>query len=130
MRYLLDTHIILWALINDKRLSQEIKDIILDDNNTIYYSTVSPWEVEIKHLKDSKFSLSAEQLCFLCDQNNLLNLTIQNRHIEELKNISDKNEHKDPFDLMLLSQAISENMILITHDKKFNVHNSKNVMVV
>lgn len=49
MRYLLDTHVILWALIDDKRIPKDIKEKLLNSNNQVYYSTVSPWEVEIKH---------------------------------------------------------------------------------
>ena len=118
MRYLLDTHIIMWALIDDPRLSKEAKELILDPANTIYYSTISPWEVEIKHLKDPRFRLSGEQLCFLCDQNGLLNLTIQNRHIDELKNLEKNKEikHKDPFDRMLICQAAANGMFFLTKD--------------
>ena len=132
MRYLLDTHIIMWALIDDPRLSKEAKELILDPANTIYYSTISPWEVEIKHLKDPRFRLSGEQLCFLCDQNGLLNLTIQNRHIDELKNLEKNKEikHKDPFDRMLLAQARSENMILISHDRKLEAYQDRNLKIV
>lgn len=132
MKYLLDTHIILWALIDDPRLNKEAKNIIMDKNNTIYYSTVSSWEIEIKHLKREDFKLSAEQFNFLCDQNYLLNISIQNKHIEQLEKIY-KNEnikHNDPFDKMLLAQAKAENMIFITHDNKFKAYNEKNVIVV
>ena len=65
MKYLLDTHIILWALIEDSRLNERVKEIILDNNNEIYYSTVSVWEVEIKHQKEKSFTLTGEQLAFL-----------------------------------------------------------------
>ena len=64
MKYLLDTHIILWALINDPRIDADTKEIIMNKNNTIYYSTISPWEVEIKHAKNKLFKLSGEQFCF------------------------------------------------------------------
>ncbi|MBQ6489977.1 MAG: type II toxin-antitoxin system VapC family toxin [Solobacterium sp.] len=131
MKYLLDTHIILWALIDDPRLSAEVKNIILNPDHSIYYSTVSPWEVEIKHLKDPNFQLSGEQLAFLCDQNGLLNLPVQNEHILELKNIGHPNtRHKDPFDKMLLAQAKHEKMILITHDSKFRQYNDKHLMII
>ena len=129
MKYLLDTHIILWALIDDPRLTQETKDIIMNNSNSIFYSTISPWEVEIKHLKDKNFKLSAEQLTFLCDQNGLLNLSVQNKHVEELKHI-DRSVNNNLFDRMLLAQAISENMILITNDKKFMGLDNKHLMIV
>ena len=131
MKYLLDTHIILWALVNDARLSRKVKEIILDSGNSIYYSTISPWEVEIKHLKDPNFRLSGEQLIFLCDQNGLLNLSVQNEHIRELKNLNQPQvQHKDLFDKILLAQARQEGMILITHDSKFRQYSDHHLMIV
>ena len=129
MRYLLDTQIILWALLDDKSLDKKVKELILNKNNEIYYSTVSSWEVEIKHQKDKSFKLTGEQFIFLCDQNYLLNLNINNKHVNNLKNVENK-INKDPFDRMLLAQAKAENMILITHDKKFNNYDKDNVMIV
>ena len=132
MKYLFDTHVLLWALINDQNLSPKVIDIINDVNNDIYYSSISPWEVEIKHLKREDFKLSGEQLIFLCNQNGLHSIQINNKHICELKNIkkNKKTKHNDPFDKMLLAQAISENMILITHDKKFSAYSNPNIMLV
>lgn len=132
MKYLLDTHIILWALSGSKKLDSHIKDIIEDSQNTIYYSTVSPWEVELKHQKRKEFKLSGKQFIFLCDQNGLENIEIKNKHILELVNLKTNkmNNHNDPFDKILLAQAISENMIFITHDKKFKYYSNKNIMIV
>ena len=129
MKYILDTHIILWALINDERINDKTREIILDKENEIYYSTVSTWEVEIKHQKDKSFKLSGEQLSFLCDQNNLFNLPIQNKHVNKLKDI-ENDINKDPFDRMLLAQAKAENMILITHDNKFKGYDNNNLLFV
>lgn len=129
MKYLLDTHIILWALLDDKNLDKKAKELILNKNNEIYYSTVSSWEVEIKHQKDKNFKLTGEQLAFLCDQNYLLNLNINNKHVDNLKKIENKT-NKDPFDRMLLAQAKAENMILITHDKKFKNYDKNNILIV
>ena len=129
MKYLLDTHIILWALLDDKSLDKKVKELILNKNNEIYYSTVSSWEVEIKHQKDKNFKLTGEQLAFLCDQNYLLNIAIKNNHINKLKDIENK-VNKDPFDRMLLAQAKAENMILITHDKKFKNYDKNNILIV
>lgn len=132
MKYLLDTHIILWALVGDKRLSKEVINIIEDCKNNIYYSTVSTWEIELKHLKKDNFKLSADQFIFLCDQNGLNNIQIKNNNVAALKKIEKikKTKHNDPFDKMLLAQAISENMILITHDKKFEAYTNSNIMMV
>lgn len=132
MRYLLDTHIILWAFIGDKRLGKDVREIIEDPKNEIYYSTVSSWEIEIKHLCKDNFKLSADQFIFLCDQNGLANIQIKNSNVSSLKKIekTKNNKHNDPFDKMLLAQAISENMIFITHDKKFTAYSNQNIMIV
>ena len=127
MKYLLDTHIILWALIDDSHIKKDIKEIILNHDNEIFYSTVSAWEVEIKHQKDRKFSLTGDQFIYLCDQNGLMNLSIQNKHVNKLKDIENKSD-KDPFDRMLLAQAKAENMILITHDSKMRGYDTNNVL--
>lgn len=81
LHYLPDIKIDLWKLINDPELFSKVKVIIVDADNSIYYSTVSPWEVEIKHLNNPDFQLSSEQLPFLCNQNGLLNLSVQNEHV-------------------------------------------------
>ena len=132
MKYLLDTHIILWALVDDKRISPNLKKLLVDINNETLYSTVSSWEVALKHSKKESFSLTEDQFIFLCENNGLINLPINNKHILNLKNIikAEDIDHKDPFDLMLLAQAISENAILITHDKKFRAYGNSNIMIV
>ena len=133
MRYLLDTHIVLWAMVNDERLKKEVIDIINDRNNQIYYSSISPWEIELKHQKYPNFKIDAKMFEFLCDQNNLENIRIENKHINELSLINEKYKnvnHHDPFDKMLLAQAISENMILVTHDKRFAGYSSSHIMLV
>lgn len=132
MRYLLDTHIILWGLVGSERLSKEVRDILIDPKNEIYYSTASTWEIEIKHLKKKEFKLSSEQFAFLCDQNGLLNIQINNKHIAELKNINITNDtkHNDPFDKLLLAQAISENLTFITHDRKFANYSNYNILLI
>ena len=132
MRYLFDTQIILWVLANDEHLSKKALDIINDPKNDILYSTVSSWEIEIKHLKNKNFTLNSEQFSFLCDQNGLINIQISNKHIKELKNLKkDENvSHNDPFDRMLLAQAVSEKLIFVTHDKKFKAYSNSNILMV
>lgn len=131
MNYLLDTHTLIWYFAGDKRLTKNVQEIISDSNNRIFYSIVSPWELEIKHLKDKSIKANAEQLSFLCEQNfvELLGLNIE--HIINLKDVEKLNKnkyHNDPFDKILISQAISSNMILLTHDKKMKNYDSKFIM--
>ncbi|GHT83004.1 hypothetical protein FACS1894137_03060 [Spirochaetia bacterium] len=50
MKYMLDTHILLWAFFETKRLSENVKNILLDEENEIYYSPINLWEISIKYL--------------------------------------------------------------------------------
>lgn len=113
-------------------INKKTHDLLIDPKNEIMYSTVSSWEIALKHSKKENFRLSEDQFAFLCDQNGLNNLKINNKHVTELKNIEKTKEikHNDPFDLMLLAQAISENAIFITHDKKFKAYGNNNIMLI
>ena len=132
MKYLFDTHIILWALAGEEYISETVQEIIEDRNNEIYYSSISPWEIETKRLKQKEFLLTGEQVTFLCEQNGLVNIPVKTNHVVELKNILPIQDikHNDPFDKMLLAQAITENMIFVTHDKKFEYYDNKNILIV
>jgi PIN domain nuclease of toxin-antitoxin system len=61
MNYLVDTHVLLWSFIEPEKLSQNIKTILLDDENEIYYSPINLWEISISHLV-----ASYEVLCKRC----------------------------------------------------------------
>ncbi len=69
MRILLDTHILLWALSNDAKLPEKARELIEDEGNEIYYSMISLWEVEIKHLAHpDMMPVSAEEISGYCRQ--------------------------------------------------------------
>ena len=51
MKYLLDTHVLMWMIAGSSEVDEEVKQLIMTPENQIYYSTLSPWEIEIKHLK-------------------------------------------------------------------------------
>ena len=93
MKILLDTHILLWVLSNDAKLSEKARKLVENEENEIYYSIVSLWEVELKRLAHPE----AMPLAGLKREENAL-------------------PHKDPFDRMLICQAATENMLFVTHD--------------
>ena len=115
MKYLLDTHILIWALAASDRLSSKACEVLENMSNTIYFSPISLWEVAIKHNKHpKKMSLSAEQVRDFAEQQGFIELPMRARHgvgIENLPAI-----HADPFDRMLITQAREDEMILLTHD--------------
>lgn len=123
MKILLDTHILLWLHADSEFLSQKARKILSDSKNEVYFSTINIWETQIKFLNHPEQKLmSGEELYRLSLQANLNYISILPEHAIELKSLCfDQTNapqlHKDPFDRMLLAQAKSENMILMTHDE-------------
>lgn len=119
MRLLLDTQIALWGLTNDPRLTMKAKELILDANSVIYISVASIWEISIKYqLGRGDMPVSGSRATELFSAAGYLLLPIQAFHafhataVESLPAI-----HNDPFDRMLVAQALSEPMRLMTHDR-------------
>lgn len=134
MKLLLDTHILIWALNDDARLSRKARDLILDESNDIYYSIVSLWEVAIKHLSHPEhMRFSALELAQCCEDAGFLSQEIRSNHIfalETLRRREDALSHHDPFDRMLISQAKAEKMFLVTHDSLIPDYEEKCIISV
>lgn len=114
--YLIDTHILLWWLIDDPRLSKNVREILANSDNTIYVSVVSAWEISIKLQTNANFTMSVSlDDCFSKDLG-FKTLSVDLDHVLTLEKLEEI--HKDPFDRMLISQAITEDLILISQDEK------------
>ncbi len=118
MNILLDTHILLWSLTEDSKLSQKAIDIISNNDNKLYYSIASVWEIEIKNSL-GKMPITGEELCVYCKEAGYDLLEIKEKHIFNLKSltrIEGAPKHNDPFDRIMLSQAKTDNYGFVTHD--------------
>ena len=113
MNYLLDTHALIWALENNKTLSNEACEVILDGKNMIFVSAVSIWEITIKKSM-GKLSVP-DNLIKELEDHRFTRLNIEFEHAEYIGCLPDF--HKDPFDRLLIAQAKLENLILITRDE-------------
>ncbi len=83
MRILLDTHILLWAIAGDSQLSQEAIKLITDEENELYYSTASVWEVQIKHnAKPDKMKIGGAFLSEKAKELGCRMLPIYDKHVE------------------------------------------------
>ena len=124
MKILLDTHIAIWALIESPRLSQKARDIILEPDNTVYYSVVSVWEVLLKHVAHPEsVDLTSELFAKRCKDAGFELLELREAHVIAVSGFPNEVEgHKDPFDRLLLAQAMTENMRLLTHDSKLPLY--------
>lgn len=115
MNILLDTHIALWSLTNDPRLPPEARDLISKEDNRIFWSVASMWEVAIKRsIKPEKIPVSGIEYMHYCEQAGYECLSVRDRHVVALESLPSL--HTDPFDRILVSQALSEGMTFLTHD--------------
>lgn len=113
MTYILDTHVLLWWLDDPKLLSKETQNILHDISNIIYVSSVSTWEIVIKQ---SLGKLKVPRQIFdVIDKESFFELPISIKHTKCLSTLPDY--HRDPFDRLLIAQAIIEKSTLITSDK-------------
>ena len=134
MNILLDTHLLVWVLFDDSRLSNKARNMILNPNNTIYYSVISTWEILLKHAHDPHNMISGvDQFLYGCRQSGFKSVNLSDLHVAAVETLAMKTdtvEHKDPFDKLLLAQAKTENFLLLTHDQKLTLYNEALVILV
>ena len=116
MKLLLDTHIFLWYISGDYHLPKELKDIIQDSVNEVYLSVVSLWESIVKYrLGKLLLPLSPEKyLPLQRERHDISSLSLDEADIIHLSDLP--SFHRDPFDRMLICQAIEHNMTIVTMD--------------
>lgn len=128
MRLLLDTHILLWALTDDPRLSAPVRDLLLNPHNDIFFSAASIWEIAIKRtLRPDSMPISAKQAVQMFHEAGYEELGITADHTAWVETLPP--HHADPFDRLLVAQAMAEPMRLITHDRIMSTY-SDSIMLV
>ncbi len=119
MNLLIDTHVLLWYLIDDSQLSFTSIQKIENPSNTNYVSIASLWEIAIKiNIGKLDLHIPFKKLEKEVLQNNFKILPIEFKHTIQLSKL-DQN-HRDPFDRILISQALVENFTIITKDNAFS----------
>ena len=116
MGYLIDTHIFLWFVSGDKKLPKTLKQKIEDINTPCFISIASFWEITIKkQLGKLELKLSLKELFQYAERNNIEIVQIAYDHLNQLSKLP--NIHGDPFDRLIISQVISEKLILLSVDE-------------
>ena len=124
--YLIDTHIFIWSIDDPNKISDRIRRELADNKNLLYISSISLMEIAIKN-RDGKLMLGEDYATFA---NNIYRfgivlLNIELRHLEVMNRLSYPQTHKDPFDHLIISQAISDRLCLISADEKMQYYTNQ-----
>jgi len=118
VKLLLDTHIALWAISDDKRLSKHARSLILNPSADLFVSVVSLWEIAIKHALSRSgeygMPISASEARDAFVEAGFILLDVRAEHVLAVETLPPI--HGDPFDRLLVAQCLSEPMRLLTHD--------------
>jgi PIN domain nuclease of toxin-antitoxin system len=117
MRILFDTHALIWFLTDNHRLPQKIRAIVTDSETELLFSSVSILEIAIKHsIKPEFMPCSPEEVKSDAEASGIRELPFMSSHAEKIGGLPWL--HKDPFDRMLVAQAMSEGISLLSHDEQ------------
>ncbi|MBB6290173.1 PIN domain nuclease of toxin-antitoxin system [Pseudomonas sp. SJZ103] len=125
MRVLLDTHVLLWALSDDPKLSSKARRLI-ENAAEIYVSAATFWEMAIK-VGLGKLDADLDEIREYCLESGFVELPITSEHAIAVKDL--EHHHKDPFDRLIVATAISEPMRLMTADAQIAQYTSLAILV-
>jgi len=127
LRILLDTHIFLWALFEPTKLSSSLAKMYQDRQNTFFLSLVSIWEIQIK-LQLGKLTFDIDLQKVITEQLNAGYIEILSIKLEHILNIQSLPfHHKDPFNRLLISQAIIEDLFLASSDSMISAYSVRSI---
>ena len=115
MNLLLDTHVALWAITDSPRLSTRARELIVAPRSTIWISAATVWEITIKHsLGRGDMPVSGQDALRYFRDSGYRLLALDAEHAAAIADLPP--HHQDPFDRLLVAQALTEPMRLLTHD--------------
>jgi PIN domain nuclease of toxin-antitoxin system len=127
MKVLVDTHTFIWALLNDHRLTTKAKATLSSDEHELVFSLVSLWEIATK-MKLGKLNTIGSSVAYIRDEMNAFGmelLPIRYEHILHLESLP--HHHSDPFDRLLIAQALTESLPILTADRAFRQYGVKTI---
>lgn len=131
MRVLLDTHVALWALVADPRLPDSARDLIANPDHAIFVSAASVWEIAIKHSlsrgRPGDMPISGAEALGFFHQAGYELLAVTADHAAAIETLPSL--HRDPFDRILVAQALVEPLRLMTHDPMVKAYSDAVILV-
>lgn len=116
MRILLDTHVFIWAVTDDPRLTPAARGLI-EAADSVYVSAASIWEIAIKSTL-GKIDADAGEMAQAIRQSGFVELPVSTAHAAQVASLPLSNSHKDPFDRLLVAQSMIEPLVLLSADTK------------
>ena len=132
MSYLLDTHYILWTMFEPEKINKRIRAILEDENSIKYVSGICLWEISLKY-SIGKLTLEGTdpyELYTTIKTSGFELLEVETDLLASYHTLPKKEKHTDPFDRMLIWQAIRKNLILITNDTKIHRYKEDGLTIV
>jgi PIN domain nuclease of toxin-antitoxin system len=130
MKYLVDTHILLWSFIDPDKLSRNVTQILTNQNNGIFYSPINLWEIAIKYglkkldlegITPEDLYMEIDNSFYICQKINKNNL---------ITSYKLPKYHKDPFDRFLIWEAIQNDFFLISVDRNMELYKKVGLKVI
>ncbi len=116
MKFLLDTHFVIWIPINDRRIGRAARALITDPENEFTFSAASLWEIAIKRAQNRPdFAFDPREIRQQMIANGYDELPVEGSHAVAIDSLAAI--HKDPFDRLLIAQAMIEGITLLTADR-------------
>ena len=131
MKYLIDTHIFLWSLFSPENISRPVAKIIKNPGSRIFVSTITFWEISLKFsLNKLKLEgITPDELPEIANKLNFEPLSLSADDASSFHHLP-RISHKDPFDRMLIWQAIREKMVLISKDREISAYENYGLKVL
>ncbi len=132
MKYLLDTHVFIWFMMEPEKISKRVLSILEDENADISISTISFWEIAIKYQckKIRLGKINPLHLPHIAKQYNFTLLNPEPYDYVSISQIPIKENHHDPFDRMLIQQAIRNNLVLLSKDEKIPQYEENGLQLI
>jgi PIN domain nuclease of toxin-antitoxin system len=126
IKYLIDTQILIWYQLNDRKLRADTLKLLKNRQNKIFVSQVTLFEIAIKQKlgKLPDLNISIDKLIETIEGDDFEILSIKDGHISSYDAIPLFDEHRDPFDRLILATALYENMPVISADEKFKLYDT------
>lgn len=131
MKYLLDTHVIIWFLFEPEKLSEKVKQILNSEESQIDLSAASFWEISIK-FKSGKLSLGGKspfEIYSIFLENGYSIIPVEGNETSTFYNLEPE-YHRDPFDRILIWQALKNNYTFITDDSDIKLYQNSGLKVI